>query len=232
MTIPVIIFDLDETLTDRSSFTGFLLFAARRTHWMRPMLLPLWVFAMLGYKAGLYDRGRLKQFGLRLMLGRAGLARLGTLGPQFADRLIRHVQPGARALWDAAGAAGYRRVIATAAIASYAGPLGTALGADAVVATRVAADGTLVEGNCYGGRKLERVQEWLSAEGLARADIHVIAASDSFADAPLLNWADQALFVTRRAASAKRAEERGWLPADFGQANPDLARLIRSSPPR
>lgn len=232
MTIPVIIFDLDETLTDRSSFTGFLLFGAWRTHWMRPILLPLWVFAMLGYKAGLYDRGQLKQFGLRLMLGRAGLARLDILGPQFANRLIRHVQPGARALWDAAGAAGYRRVIATAAIASYAGPLGAALGADAVVATSVASDGTLVGGNCYAQRKLERVQQWLSAEGLGRSDIHVIAASDSFTDAPLLNWADQALFVTRRAATAKRAKGCGWLPADFGQANPDLARIIRGSPPQ
>ena len=209
------IFDLDKTLTDRASFTGFLCFAARWQAPWRLALLPLWGLLMLGYRIGLYDRTTLKRRGMMLMVGRAQFGALDRMGHAFAEKLFRHVQSGARRLWDEAGAAGHRRVIATAAFAFYADPFGAMLDADQVIATPFTADGHIPGGNNYGATKLARVEQWFAEQSRDRADLHIVAASDSFADAPLLDWADEALFVTRNANAGNRALACGWKPTDL-----------------
>ena len=63
----IAIYDLDNTLTRRATFTPFLIFAARRIAPWRLALLPVWVAMMIGYRAGLYDRTTLKTGGMKLM---------------------------------------------------------------------------------------------------------------------------------------------------------------------
>jgi phosphoserine phosphatase len=208
------IYDLDRTLTAGPTFTPFLLYAARRLAPWRLVLSPVWVLLMIGYRLGLYSRTELKRRGMRLMLGRPGVERLASVGAAFAQG--RDLHPGAERALAADRAAGRDVAIATAAFALYARPLGERLGIGEVIGT-VWEAGAIPGGNCYGAVKLARVEEWLSASGTERGALHVRAVSDSFADAPLLDWADEAWFVTADAAQARKAAARGWTPVDFSR---------------
>ncbi|MEC7889414.1 MAG: HAD-IB family hydrolase, partial [Pseudomonadota bacterium] len=84
----IAIYDLDNTLTRRATFTPFLIFAARRIAPWRLALLPVWVAMMIGYRAGLYDRTILKTAGMKLMVGKVRIATLQEVGREFADRRV------------------------------------------------------------------------------------------------------------------------------------------------
>ena len=211
----IAIYDLDQTLTRHATYTPFLAFAARRLGLWRLGLLAVWVVMMLGHKAGLYGRARLKQAGFRLIIGRADDARLPAIVGAFADRVIAAMPPAARAQWDGDGARGTQRVIATAAIDLYARAIATRLDADHLVATPVDAAGRLMAGNNYGDVKHARVLAWFAASGRNRATTHITVYSDHPSDAPLLDWADDGVLVTHSAARRAMATRRGWRVADF-----------------
>ncbi|MGN6498624.1 MAG: haloacid dehalogenase-like hydrolase [Tsuneonella sp.] len=208
------IYDLDRTLTARPTFTPFLAYASLRLAPWRLVLLPVWIMLMIGYRLGLYSRTVLKRRGMRLMLGRPGDTRLARVGASFARSRALH--PGAQRALAADRAEGRAQAIATAAFAIYARPLGQCVGIDDVIGTLWDA-GSIPGGNCYGAVKLARVEEWLGASGIERAALHVRAVSDSFADAPLLDWADEAWFVTADPRQARKAARRGWTPVDFSR---------------
>lgn len=202
----IAIYDLDKTLVRRATFTPFLAFAARRLAPWRLLFLPLWVLMMIGYRLGFYDRTALKTAGMKLMLGRQDVAVLEEVGRAFAEYHI------ARAGWieqvialvEEDRAAGARLMIATAAFEFYARAFARRLGIADVVATRW--DGsTIPEGNCYGEEKRRRV-----LEQIPERPTHMRFVSDSFADAPLLNDADDPVFVTGSNKKAAKAAGLGW----------------------
>ena len=217
----VAIYDLDKTLVRRATFTPFLAFAARRLSLVRLCLLPLWLLLMLGYRAGLYDRTRLKTLGMRLMLGKVDRSRLAQLGRAFADRHIDRAgwnEPVIRLL-DHDREAGVRIVMATAAFDFYAEAFANTLAIGEVVATRW--DGSRIPGgNCYGAAKRARVEEALG-DNLAVLSLRFV--SDSFADAPLLEVASDPVFVTASPRKASEARRRGWRVV-----NPERNRLPAS----
>lgn len=204
----IAIYDLDETLTQRATFTPFLIHAAWKLAPWRLPLLPLWVLAMIGHKAGLYDRTPLKTFGMRLMVGHHGEEEWARVADSFAAR-CRFLPGAERSVADDL-AGGVRVIVATAAFAFYARPIAARLGIPEVVGSEW--DGWRMPlGNCYGAEKLRRVREYLGERQVVRA------ASDSRADAPLLDWADEAWFVTRKPALAEQARARGWSVKDFSR---------------
>jgi phosphatidylglycerophosphatase C len=92
--------------------------------------------------------------------------------------------------------------------------LGDALGVDAVLATRLAADGetftgALVGENCRGPEKLRRLDEWLAArvgvEG-GRNGVELWAYGDSAGDRELLEVADHPVWATSRITSVPSTE--------------------------
>lgn len=207
----IAIYDLDNTLTRRATFTPFLIFAARRIAPWRLVLLPVWVAMMIGYRAGLYDRTTLKTRGMRTMLGRADLAKLGTVGKEFVSRRMESdgLMPATLALLQQDRDRGARTVVATAAFEFYARAFADRLGIDSVIATRW--DGRSIPGgNCYGGTKLERVRKWAEAEGQSLQSAELRFVSDSFADAPLLEIASEPIFISASARKRARATSRGW----------------------
>ena len=204
----VAIYDLDKTLVRRATFTPFLAFAARRIAPWRLVLLPVWVLLMVGYRIGLYDRTTLKARGMKLMLGRPDLSQLEAVGDAFAEHHL------ARAGWigevvkmvEQDRAEGTALVVATAAFEFYARAFARRLGIEDVIATRW--DGsTIPGGNCYGEEKRRRVTDWLAGQGEVSS---IRFVSDSFADAPSLEQADDAVFVTASPRKKARAEARGW----------------------
>lgn len=207
----IAVYDLDNTLTRRATFTPFLVFAARRIAPWRLAFLPLWVALMLSYRLGLCDRTALKTRGMLLMLGRADIAKLEELGRQFANRRVASggFMPATLALLEEDRSRGACLVIATAAFEFYAKAFAGYLGIETVISTRW--DGCSIEGgNCYGETKLARVRQWAEAQGVSLDDVQLRFVSDSFADEPLLELANDPVFISARAGKRKRAIARGW----------------------
>jgi HAD superfamily phosphoserine phosphatase-like hydrolase len=215
----IALYDLDRTVTRAPTFTPFLLHMAARGGGWRLLGVPAWLLAMAGYKAGLWGRGPLKQFGLRLLVGRVvGSPALQPRIDAFVARqLARNIRPGARAQIAADRADGVACVLLTAAPEIYADALAEALGCEACIATRHHRNGAghllaAIDGaNNYGAEKVARVEAWLAAEGLARSDCHITAYTDHASDAPILNHADAGVLVGRYAVPDPR-----WTQVDWG----------------
>lgn len=204
----VAIYDLDKTLVRRATFTPFLLFAARRLAPLRLLLFPVWIAMMIGYRIGFYDRNRLKTVGMRLMLGRQPICALERAGREFATHHLRKCGwvEGVIAMLEVDRKEGAHLVIATAAFELYARAFAEKLGIDDVIATGW--DGERIPGgNCYGEEKRRRVALWLEDKP---PGYRMRFVSDSFADAPLLQEADDAVFVTQSSKKRKRAECLSW----------------------
>lgn len=212
----IAIYDMDGTLLSGSTFTPFLAFGATRLAPARLILLPVWVALMIGHKLGLIGRTALKHHGMRIMLGRSQPLRLADVAVAFARGRIARAHPGALRMIEQDAADDWTQVVATAAYGLYAGDIVRGLGIEQVIATQWAPEGAQ-DANCYGPEKLERVKAWFSAQGIDRAQAHVRFVSDSFADAPMLDWADEAWFVTSNRRMARRAAARGWQPVDFSR---------------
>lgn len=215
----IAIYDLDGTFLSRATFTPFLLFAAAKRSKWRLAFTPVWIGAMVAYKAGAFTREQLKQLGLSLFTGSVTQADLAAIAEEFAERAV----PG----WIGSGAAkafardreeGRLLILATAAMEFYASGIGERAGFDEVIATRseiVDRRCLITGGNNYGQNKVPRVEALLESLGLPREECHVRFYSDSMADAPLLDWSDEAVFVNGGAAKNAKAQARGWQVADF-----------------
>ena len=215
------IYDMDRTVTRHATYTPFLLHCAlRRAPW-RLLLLPFVIASMLAYAAKLIDRGKLKEINHRLLLGhRRHPKELEPLVDSFAERTIAsNIRPGARAAIARDKAEGRRVVMATASYRLYAEAVADRLGFDDVIGTgsiigldeRVHAK---IDGeNCYGPAKLRMVTDWLGKSGLTRG--HVRFYSDHASDAPVFEWADEAVAVNPHDRLRRLAAERGWVVEDW-----------------
>lgn len=216
------IYDMDRTVTRRATYTPFLLHCAvRRAPW-RLVFLPLVIASMLAYVLKLIDRGRLKEINHRLLLG--GVTDKATLAPlvdSFAVRtLASNIRPGARAAIARDKAEGRRVVMATASYRFYARAIAERLGFDDCIGTNsiLGLDEQVhakIDGaNCYGPVKLTMIEDWLAAEGLTRA--HVRFYSDHASDAPVFEWADEAVAVNPHDRLLVLASQRHWAVEDWG----------------
>jgi len=220
--IDLAIYDMDRTITRRATWTPFLLHcAARRAPW-RLLAIPLVIASMLLYVVKLIDRGKLKEINHRLLLG--GETHPHVLGPlveSFADLTLEHnIRPGARDAIARDKAEGRRVVMATASYRFYARAIAERLGFDDTIGTNsiLGLDARVhakIDGvNCYGPAKLAMIEAWLAEHGLTRA--HVRFYSDHASDAPVFEWADEAVAVNPHDRLARLAKERGWPVEDWG----------------
>jgi len=221
MSVALAIYDMDRTVTRHATYTPFLLHCAiRRAPW-RLLLLPFVAGSMLAYVLKLIDRGRLKEINHRLLLGhKRHPHELKPLVDSFAEKTdASNVRPGARSAIARDKAEGRRVVMATASYTIYAAAIGKRLGFDEVIGTgsiigldeRVHAK---IDGeNCYGPAKLRMVTDWLKNSGLKRG--HVRFYSDHASDAPVFEWADEAVAVNPHARLARLAIQRGWAVEDW-----------------
>ena len=216
------IYDMDRTITRRATYTPFLIHCAlRRAPW-RLLLLPFVILSMLAYAAKVIDRARLKEINHRLLLGnRRHPTELKPLVDAFAAAtLAGNIRPGALAAIARDKAEGRRVVMATASYRLYAAAIAEHLGFDDTIGTgsiiglddRVHAK---IDGeNCYGPAKLRMVTDWLGKSGLTRG--HVRFYSDHASDAPVFEWADEAIAVNPHDRLKRLAGTRGWRIEDWG----------------
>lgn len=218
------IYDMDRTVTRRPTFTSFLLHCAlARAPW-RLVFVPLVIASMLAYLAKAISRARLKEINHALLLGRSiHPAQLKPLVDSFADaQVARNIRPGARAAIARDKAQGRRIVMATASYRFYAAAIAERLGFDDVIGTGtvLGLDEALlarIEGeNCYGDAKLRMIAAWVEKSGLKGTHGHVRFYSDHVTDAPVFEWADEAVAVNPHARLRKLAAARGWRQEDWG----------------
>ena len=187
---PIVAFDFDGTLTVRDSFTAFLQWrAGPAAYWAG--------LARLAPAAARYardrDRGRLKAAAVRQFL--AGMSRIEiedaarAFAEGHARRLFRPDALRAWALWREEGA---RLVIVTASPEEIVQPFARGLGADHLIATRLAydaqdrLDGRLDGENCRGAEKVSRLRAEFGA------DVHLDAAyGDTDGDREMLAIAEE-----------------------------------------
>lgn len=216
----IVLYDLDRTVTIRPTFTPFLIHMAMRQGGWRLIALPAWIFAMIGYKLGLYGRKPLKTFGLTLLVGRTvRSARLQPAIDDFVSKQIeRNIRPGALRQIEEDRAAGAVPVIVTAAPEIYAESIARRLGIDACVATRHhrTANGdllaTIAGENNYGEQKVGRVREWMAEAGFDRNECDLTAYTDHESDAPILRFANEGILVGDFAKPSDRWMQVTWGP--------------------
>lgn len=217
------IYDMDKTITQRATWTPFLIHAAKARAPWRLALLPLAGLASLAYLVKAIDRARLKEITHRLMIGRAiPPDELTAVAETFADDMAAtNMFADARARVEADRAAGWEPVLATASHGYYAGAIAARLHIGTVIATAARRDpqGNVLAGlegeNCYGPAKLRLIEAWMAREGLSRADIRVRFYSDHVSDAPVLEWADEPFAVNAHGPLRKLAAAKGWTVLDW-----------------
>lgn len=217
------IYDMDRTITVRGTYTPFLfhmLFA--RAPW-RLIFLPLLPFGFIGYGLKLVSRKGLKTYNQRLLLGsKPNVAKLQPHIESYADKVMQaNSYAKAIAQVEADRAEGRKLVLATASYELYVNAIAARLGFDEVIATRLKVDEQgqvlpeIIGENCYDVAKLDRIKAFLDEQGLTRESIHIRAYSDHVSDAPMLDFADEAVATTPTPKLRSLAKQRGWKIIDW-----------------
>ena len=190
---PVVIFDLDRTITRNGTFMPFLIYYACRQNPLRLLFLPVIIVLMLGYTLKLLDRKQLKSLMYGLIIGNPDKADLDRICTAFVDRTLdKHVYPEALYTireWQNKNA---HLILATASYDWMANVFAQRLKFDSVIATKsITIDGKIIPGvdgdNCYGQAKLRMVTEALdliATAGVKKQDIWFY--TDHHTDIPLL----------------------------------------------
>jgi HAD superfamily hydrolase (TIGR01490 family) len=217
------VYDLDRTITQRATYTPFLIHCAMRRQQWRLAFVPFVLLAMLAYAAGLFDRGRLKEICQRLLIGdRVHARELKPLVESFAHLTVAgNVRPGARKAIARDKAEGRRLVLATASYRLYAEAIADRLGFDDVIGTgsvigldeRVHAK--IAGENAYGQAKMRMIAEWVEKSGLLGKHGHVRFYSDHVSDRPAFEWSDEPVAVNPHGKLRTLAEQRGWAVEDW-----------------
>ncbi len=186
-------FDFDGTLTTGGSVLPFLaaVTSRRRVAAATARLAPRLVAAAVAGGAAA-DSAKERLF--EQVLAGVPATRAGAVGAEFARRhLERRLRPEVVARLEWHRDRGDRVVVVSASPEAYVGPAARLLGADGVLATRLAdRDGRLTGryegGNCRGEEKLRRLREWivetgdppglLWAYGNSRGDLRLLSAAD------------------------------------------------------
>lgn len=159
---PVVAFDFDGTMTVRDSYTAFLKFRTPPMAWALGglRLIPAAV-SYLFHR----DRGRIKVQATRVFLGGVPRERLEADARRFAEAYSRSLlRPDAVAAWKRWRNERVRLIIVTASPDIVVAPFARGLGADDLIATRLAFDeagrvtGDFVSPNCRGPEKVVRLR--------------------------------------------------------------------------
>jgi len=212
----VAFFDVDHTLTRRSSGGRFVGLAMRRGVLPRRLLFAMAWFSVayqLGVARFSEREGEIPWLrGLR----RDTLDRLAD--ESFDSRLRGDLFPGAEALVRRLQGEGWRVVLATSSLDLIVQPLARHLGAHAVVASTLRFEDGVCTGRMVGppmfrGEKRRAVLSWLEREGIPAGTCAFY--SDSFYDLPLLESVGTPVAVNPDRKLRRTARDRGWQVIDL-----------------
>ncbi|MDM7832291.1 HAD family hydrolase [Cellulomonas edaphi] len=207
-------FDLDKTIIATSSATAFSRgFLAQGMLTRRKVLRT--AYAQLAYLLGAADEDQTERLRVQLSRNVAGWE-VSQVSAVVAATLHEAIDPTvyaeAVALIEEHHAAGRDVVIVSASSAEIVEPIAAVLGADHVIASRMAVDAGRYTGAidfyAYGENKAVGIREIAEREGydLTRS----FAYSDSITDAPMLGAVGHAFAVNPDRTLRRLAAEEGW----------------------
>jgi HAD superfamily hydrolase (TIGR01490 family) len=209
-------FDVDHTITRRSSGARFIALALRRG--LLPLrLVVLFPFYSLQYRLGLYEPKDVGEgFPYLRGLSREALERVAR--ESFESRLRADVYEGAASLIAERRRAGRRVALATSSVDIIVEPLARHLGVDDVLATVLEFRDGLCTGRVRGkpmfrAEKMEGVLAFIAAAGERPADCGFY--SDSIYDLPLLESIGHPVAVNPDFRLRRIARARGWPVIDL-----------------
>lgn len=205
------IFDVDHTLTRRSSGSRFVLLAMRRGVLPRRLLIAIGWFSLM-YRLGIM-RLRARESGLPYLRGvRRDI--LESIARESFERWLKaDIFPSAARLVQTLHGEGRRVVLATSSIDFIVAPLARHLGIDGVLATTFEfrdgiCTGRLVGNPMFRGQKKEAVLSWLRKQGVPPEACSFY--SDSSYDLPLLEAVGRPVAVNPDRRLRRIARTRGW----------------------
>ncbi|PHR60386.1 MAG: HAD-IB family hydrolase [Robiginitomaculum sp.] len=214
----IVIFDLDETLTQKGTWGRFVVRAIRNKplKWL-PFFLDT-VFSQVKYMLRLGPREHVKESMMRWTLSGRSCEELEAMAETFAELEVGvGLRPLARSIIEQHRAAGDRIIIASAAVDLIVDPIARRLNIDEVVCTQMAycAEGRLRKKlgsmNCYGCGKLNMIKAYLAQDpDYCRDSVHITMYSDSRSDLDIMCWADVGIAVHPSPRLAKCTEEYGF----------------------
>ncbi|MGO8955972.1 MAG: HAD family hydrolase [Streptosporangiaceae bacterium] len=215
-------FDLDKTIISRSSTLAFAPSFYRhglitRIHLLRSACAQL-TFRFGG--AGHYQMERVRDQVSALCCGWPAEKVAQIVSDNLAQIIGPFVYAEARNLLERHQNAGHDVVIVSTSGQEIVGPIGSMLGADAVIATRLGiADGRYtgnIDFYAYSQAKADHVRELAAQRGYRLSDCY--AYSDSVTDLPLLEVVGHPRAVNPDRGLRKVARVRGWPELAFSQA--------------
>jgi HAD superfamily hydrolase (TIGR01490 family) len=214
-------FDVDHTLTRRSSGGRFLAAAMRRRVVPRRLLLVLPWYS-LTYRLGLFRPGAWEK-GFPYMRGIARATLVEVAQESFDRALKGDLFPETVELVNQLRAQGRRVILATSSLDIIVQPLASFLNVDGLLATALEFEGGACTGRLDGmpmfrREKKERVLSFIAAEGVAARDCSFY--SDSINDLPLLEAVGTPVAVNPDFRLRRIARRRGWTIRDVSAARP------------
>lgn len=211
------IFDLDYTLTRKGTWGRFMWMCLKKYPWKWPVFLTATLLQQLKYKQGKVPRITVKETMIKCAIKGWSKDRLESLAQKFAtEEVPNKLRPGGIKALQAHKKKGDYILIASAAADILVTPITALLNVDGFVATNMGWDGdhrlkqNFSSRNCYGVEKLARVKSYMVEAGLVRENIHVTAYSDSHADVPLFEFADEVVVISPSKKLIEIANNRNW----------------------
>lgn len=209
-------FDVDHTITRRSSGARFIFLALRRGI-VPPRFLVLIPFYSLQYKLGVYKPREYSE-GFPFLAGtpRDALEKLAT--ESFEGKLKGDVYAGAAALIAQRRACGRRVALATSSLDLIVEPLARHLGVDEILATVLEFKDGLCTGRIAGkpmfrAEKMTRVMRYIEEAGEKPSECGFY--SDAIYDLPLLEAIGRPVAVNPDFRLRRIAARKGWPVIDL-----------------
>lgn len=198
-------FDFDGTMIRGDSIVSYLKTARRRGLLSRRgMASVLW--HTICFFLGLENSDETKTRALRFRKKLTAEAQ-ESLDREFAlQELLPRIYPGALTQWKTHQAEGKKMLLVSASTDNYMHWIADALGADALLCTRLTPDGR-VTGNCKGEEKVRRIRAWLRQEGIGADWEASFAYGDGKSDLPMLRLAGHPVQVNPKRKLKKAAPE-------------------------
>ena len=194
---PVIIFDLDGTITRYDTYVRFLLYViSRRPH--KSMRLPILAFDVIRHKLGNQSNTWLKKRFLAALLSGHDRDTIESWANSFSEQVIENgVYQDALEKIKFHRNKGHELVLLSARLDIYVKPLGTLLEIDHIICTKTSWNENILDrgldgDNCYGRVKIERLQSIFDHLG---AGVPHVAYADHESDFPLLKLATKGYVV-------------------------------------
>lgn len=215
--VPVVFFDLDDSLINHDANTLWIKWRYRRERWAVVEGFLALVSLYRAYKKGRVTHRRLSHYYRTRTRGMTLLDYQQRIAQFFSERGQLHIYPQAASLLFA-----YRRqnttvVMITGADDVMAKAYGQALGIEHVISNRLAVEHDRILGlqqpMCYGPGKVTLAEQFMSERGLTLQ--HAAFYSDSHADVPLLERVKQPVVLNPNPILAELAQQRRWPRIDW-----------------